>query len=46
VLNLLHRLIHGKTTDAPDIDTPRAMTLLREPEANVERYDGFRAGSW
>jgi hypothetical protein len=38
VLNLLHRLIDG-----PDIDTPQALTLLREPKANVERYDGLRA---
>ncbi len=42
VLNLLHRLIDGKTIDGPDIDTPQALTLLREPEANVERYDGLR----
>lgn len=43
VLNLLHRLIDGKTTDGPDIDTPQALTLLREPKDNVERYDGLRA---
>jgi hypothetical protein len=43
VLNLLHRLIDGKTIDGPDIDTPQALTLVREPEANVERYDGLRA---
>jgi hypothetical protein len=42
VLNLLHRLIDGKTTDGPDIDTPHTLTLLREPKANVERYDGLR----
>jgi len=42
VLNLLHRLIDGKTTDGPDVDTPQALTLLREPKANVERYDGLR----
>lgn len=36
VLNLLHRLIDGKTTDGPDIDTPH------EPKANEERYDGLR----
>ncbi len=33
VLNLLHRLIDGKTTDGPDIDTPQALALLREPKA-------------
>lgn len=42
VLNLLHRLIDGKTIGGPDVDTPPALTLLREPEANVERYDGLR----
>ncbi len=47
VLNLLHRLIDGKTNDGktnegPDVDTPQALTLLREPKANVERYDGLR----
>ena len=43
VLNLLHRLIDGKTIGGPDIDTPQALTLRREPKANVERYDGLRA---
>ena len=43
VLNLLHRLIDGKKTGGPDIDTPQALILQREPEANVERYDGLRA---
>ena len=43
VLNLLHRLIDGKTAGGPDIDTPQALILQREPEANVERYDGLRA---
>lgn len=42
VMNLLHRLIDGKTTDGPDIDTPQALALAREPKANVERYDGLR----
>lgn len=42
VLNLLHRLVDGKTT-GPNIDTPQALTLRREPKANVERYDGLRA---
>ena len=39
VLNLLHRLIDGKSTDAPSIDPPGALALKREPQANVERYD-------
>lgn len=42
VLNLLHRLVDGKTTSGPDLDTPPALTLHREPKANVERYDGLR----
>ena len=42
VLNLLHRLIDGKTNEGPDVDTPQALTLLREPGANVEGYDGLR----
>ena len=42
VLNLLHRLIDGKATRGPDIDTPQALVLSREPTANVERYDGLR----
>ena len=42
VLNVLHRLVDGKTTDGPDIDTPQALTLRQEPRADVERYDGLR----
>lgn len=45
VLNLLHRLIDGKTIGGPDIDTPQALALRSEPKANVERYDGLRAGT-
>jgi transposase len=41
VLNLLHRLIDGKVT-GPELDTPQALILRREPKANVERYDGLR----
>jgi transposase len=43
VLNLLHRLIDGKTSSAPGIDTPQALILHREPTADVERYDSLRA---
>ena len=43
VLNPLHRLIDGKIIGGPDINTPQALMLQREPEANVERYDGLRA---
>jgi hypothetical protein len=46
VLNLLHRLIDGKTTTIdPDVDTPQALILRLEPKADVERYDGLRAQS-
>ncbi len=41
VLNLLHRLVDGKTP--PDtINAPQALRLEREPLANVERYDALR----
>ncbi|HKH29160.1 MAG TPA: IS21 family transposase [Sphingomicrobium sp.] len=43
VLNLLHRLIDGKTSGGPGIDTPQALILRREPTADVERYDSLRA---
>ena len=43
VLNLLHRLVDGKTTGGPPVDTPQALILRREPKADVERYDGLRA---
>ena len=43
VLNLLHRLVDGKTTGGPPVDTPQALILRREPRADVERYDGLRA---
>ena len=43
VLNLLHRLIDGKTTNGPDIDTPQALIPLHEPKADVECHDGLRA---
>ena len=43
VLNLLHRLVDGKSTGDPPIDTPQALALRHEPRADVERYDGLRA---
>jgi len=43
VPNLLHRLIDGKTTGGPDVDTPGSPALRHEPKANVERHDGLRA---
>ena len=42
VLNLLLRLIDGKVNSGPDLDTPQALILRREPKANVERYDNLR----
>ena len=45
VLNLLHRLVDGKTTGGPLVETPQALMLRREPRANVERHDDLRARS-
>ena len=42
ILNLLHRLIDGKTSSVAAIDAPQALSLRREPKANVERYDALR----
>jgi len=42
VLNLLHRLVDGTPTDQPDVTPPEALALRKEPQANVERYDGLR----
>jgi hypothetical protein len=42
VLNLLHRLVDGAPIDQPDVTPPAALSLNREPEANVARYDGLR----
>jgi hypothetical protein len=44
VLNLLHRLVDGAPTDQPDVTPPSALSLSKEPEANVSRYDGLRQG--
>ncbi len=42
ILNLLHRLIDGKSEQVARIDAPQALALRREPRANVERYDTLR----
>jgi transposase len=42
ILNLLHRLIDGKTDMPAGIDAPGRLTLRQEPKANVERYDELR----
>ncbi|MFD1982403.1 IS21 family transposase [Mesorhizobium newzealandense] len=42
VLNLLHRLVDGKSLTPPTISAPQALALTNEPKANVERYDALR----
>jgi hypothetical protein len=42
ILNLLHRLIDGKVEKVARIDTPQALSLQREPKADVGRYDALR----
>jgi transposase len=42
ILNILHRLLDGKPTSVVAIDTPQALSLRREPKANVARYDTLR----
>jgi len=42
VLNILHRLLDGKPTSIVAIDAPQALSLRREPKANVARYDALR----
>lgn len=42
VPNLLHRLVDGRPADQPDVTPPSALSLSKEPEANVARYDGLR----
>src|SRR5690606_2332918 len=42
ILNLLHRLIDGKSLSASVVDTPQALSLAKEPKADVERYDALR----
>jgi hypothetical protein len=44
VLNLLHRLVDGTQIEQPDVTPPTALSLRKEPEANVARYDGLRQG--
>ncbi len=42
VLNLLHRLLDGKSLTPPTVNAPQALALTNEPKANVERYDALR----
>jgi len=39
VLNLLHRLIDGKSDKDTRVDIPEALALKCEPKANVARYN-------
>ncbi len=42
VLNVLHRLLDGKSVPAP-VNAPQALRLVSEPQANVGRYDTLRS---
>ena len=42
ILNLLHRLVDGKSPAPPPIEAPQALSLSREPRADVQRYDALR----
>jgi hypothetical protein len=42
VLNLLHRLVDGKASEVTKVEAPQALTLAKEPRADVERYDDLR----
>jgi len=42
ILNLLHRLVDGKSPGASPVAAPQALTLEREPHADVDRYDSLR----
>ncbi|TIL74342.1 MAG: IS21 family transposase, partial [Mesorhizobium sp.] len=41
ILNLLHRLVDGRPLSTPVVDAPQALSLTKEPQANVERYDAL-----
>lgn len=42
ILNLLHRLVDGKSPSTSPVEAPQALTLEREPRADVDRYDSLR----
>jgi hypothetical protein len=39
VLNLLHRLVDGKTPAVPPIDAPQALVLAKEPRAVLKQAE-------
>ena len=45
VLNLLHRLVDGKSLTTPRLDASQVLILTKEPRADVERYDALRMAS-
>jgi hypothetical protein len=42
VLNLMHRLIDGKSAEVGKVEAPQALTLAKGPRADVERYEALR----
>ena len=42
ILNILHRLVDGKSSSPPTVNAPQALSLTSEPRADVERYDLLR----
>jgi hypothetical protein len=42
ILNLLHGWSTASRSPAPVVDAPQALSLAKEPQANVERYDALR----
>jgi hypothetical protein len=44
ILNLLHRLVDGKSSAPSPVVAPQVLALEREPRADVDRYDTLRDG--
>jgi hypothetical protein len=42
VLNLGRRLVDGKSAEVAKVEAPQALTLAKEPRADVDRYDDLR----
>jgi hypothetical protein len=42
ILNLLHRLVDGKSSAPAPVAAPQVLALEREPRADVDRYDTLR----